>query len=131
VAGVASLLEKNTGFILWVPTLVCEEAKMPDAAKLWLETYDDLGVVWNRHGHPADIIRRLLAENERLEASVLFQRKSRENLKKITLDYLYRCKQLEADRDALVAYVRANGGNMVEAYEALSDELKELIDEGR
>ncbi len=118
---------------------------MPDAARKWLESYEKCLVKYRdtppkqfRGRTPSTYdavahLRRLLEDNERLEAEVTDYLKICQNY----ADDL--CKYI-AGRSDLVAYVRAktkhtgkftaeNFEETEKAWQALSDELKELIDE--
>ncbi len=123
---------------------------MPDAARKWLESYDADSNMDTKEDivleEPAAHLRRLLAENERLEAEVRSKDLRNDSYIDEVIEKFNQITQLEADKSALVAYVRAVDSMMGKkfglkwytskeywslepAWQALSEELKELIDE--
>ncbi len=109
---------------------------MPDAARDWLRWYDE-------HCDGSSMapthLRRLLEANERLARGLgAFELRVIDLGQRVATKHVQNV-QLEADKSALVAYVRAKtkhtGKFTAENYQetevarqALSDELKELID---
>ncbi len=99
---------------------------MPDAARKWLEDNDKLEELIEEHQgetifvgpeqHDIAIahLRRLLAENERLEAQVESHDDAWVGLtaqwQKLVRKQRYEIQGLEADRDALVALIEYAGG---------------------
>lgn len=113
---------------------------MPDAARKWLErhaAYDtelalpesanDLRVSF-RH------LCRLLEQNERLEAERDEWQAHAELDVEVGAEWQRKCVVLEADRRALVAYVRSSWEDSLsketqEAWQALSEELRREVDD--
>ena len=119
---------------------------MPDAAKKWLEKKPKklIGAkyqFWTSCGEAH--LRRLLEQNERLEATIVNLDDARKNdadFVAMQVERLHESQDavvtLEAASKALVAYVRALEGGflcmddpvIVRLRQALSPELQELID---
>ncbi len=95
---------------------------MPDAARKWLDAYVYGGPSTRKQA--SKHLRRLMEENDELWAKVA-------EWNAIADKHLRRAWKAENARDVLVAYGRAwkHGEGTMVAWLALSEELRELIDE--